>query len=126
MNDERPPDVLGSLPKTRPHRRSAKRGRPTEAAATQPKPAAKPDEPAAQPATARRKPPARSAPRPAAPVRRKSPARPKAPTRRAAPPAKPPAPLIGTAVQAAAELAEIGLSAGARAVREMLSRLPRP
>ena len=34
--------------------------------------------------------------------------------------------VIGTAVQAAAELAEIGLSAGARALRGAVSRLPRP
>ncbi len=34
--------------------------------------------------------------------------------------------LVGTAVQAAAELAEIGLSATARAIREALARLPRP
>jgi hypothetical protein len=34
--------------------------------------------------------------------------------------------ILGTAVQAAAELAEIGLSAGARALRNAVSRLPRP
>jgi hypothetical protein len=33
---------------------------------------------------------------------------------------------MGTAVQAAAELAEIGLQAGTRALRRALSRLPRP
>jgi len=33
---------------------------------------------------------------------------------------------VGTAVQAAAELAEIGLSISARALRNALSRLPRP
>jgi hypothetical protein len=33
---------------------------------------------------------------------------------------------LGTAVQAAAELAEIGLKASARALRGALSRLPRP
>jgi hypothetical protein len=33
---------------------------------------------------------------------------------------------VGTAVQAAAELAEIGLSMSARALRRALSRLPRP
>ncbi len=32
---------------------------------------------------------------------------------------------MGTAVQAAAELAEIGLQAGTRALRGALSRLPR-
>jgi hypothetical protein len=34
--------------------------------------------------------------------------------------------IVGTAVQAAAELAEIGLTFGARAVRNTLSRIPRP
>ena len=34
--------------------------------------------------------------------------------------------ILGTAVQAAAELAEIGLTAGARAIRHAVSRLPRP
>ncbi len=34
--------------------------------------------------------------------------------------------ILGTAVHAAAELAEIGLTAGARALRNALSRLPRP
>jgi hypothetical protein len=33
---------------------------------------------------------------------------------------------VGTAVQAAAELAEIGLSVSARALRGALARLPRP
>jgi hypothetical protein len=33
---------------------------------------------------------------------------------------------LETAVQAAAELAEIGLHAGARALRRAVSRLPRP
>ncbi len=34
--------------------------------------------------------------------------------------------VLGTAVQAAAELAEIGLSATARAIRGAVARLPRP
>jgi hypothetical protein len=34
--------------------------------------------------------------------------------------------ILGTAVHAAAELAEIGLSAGARALRNAVARLPRP
>ncbi len=40
----------------------------------------------------------------------------------------PPSPpdVVGTAVQAAAELAEIGLSVSARALRRAVSRLPRP
>ena len=47
--------------------------------------------------------------------------------RTAAPtPPEPEAGPLGTAVQAAAELAEIGLMASARALRSALSRLPRP
>jgi hypothetical protein len=34
--------------------------------------------------------------------------------------------ILGTAVHAAAELAEIGFSAGARALRNAVARLPRP
>jgi len=34
--------------------------------------------------------------------------------------------IVGTAAQAAAELAEIGLSMSARALRSAVSRLPRP
>jgi hypothetical protein len=34
--------------------------------------------------------------------------------------------LVGTAVQAAVELAEIGFGVGVRALREAVSRLPRP
>jgi hypothetical protein len=34
--------------------------------------------------------------------------------------------VIGTAIQAVAELTEIGLSVTARALRRTLSRLPRP
>jgi hypothetical protein len=34
--------------------------------------------------------------------------------------------VLGTAVQAAAELAEIGISATARALRGAVGRLPRP
>jgi hypothetical protein len=42
-------------------------------------------------------------------------------------PAREPSPgVLETAVQAAAELAEIGLHASARALRRAVSRLPRP
>ncbi|MGI8505632.1 MAG: hypothetical protein ACR2MK_02300 [Solirubrobacteraceae bacterium] len=90
MSDERPPGVLGGLPRTRPHRRSAKR------AAAKPRADAKP-------------------PSPGNPAGRAKPA-PRADT----------ATPVATAVQAAAELAEIGLMASARALRGALSRLPRP
>ena len=63
------------------------------------------------------------------PERLRQPAQPPGvpPMPRAAPPE--PAPnrrILGTAAQAAAEIAEIGLTASARALRNALARLPRP
>jgi cell division septation protein DedD len=139
MSPEPKPGVIGSLPRTRPHRRSAKRAASPAGAppvdsqsAAEPevvKAAAKP-KPAAANATAASKPkrattaaktaakPKRTAPRP----------KPTAPAER--PPASAPADsshgVLETAVQAAAELAEIGLHASARALRRAVSRLPRP
>jgi hypothetical protein len=117
MSDERPDDILGGLPHSRPHRRSAKR----------------PAAPGVQSAEAN--PPPTPTPR-ATPKPRATPTSRATPKPRAEPrvgarpePAPPPAPndgVLGTAVQAAAELAEIGLSASARALRGVLSRLPRP
>ncbi len=136
MSDPRSSDVLGSLPRTRPHRRSQKRPE---------RPPPTTDEPKRPPAA--RKPP-RKPPRGATSLRGKprqpserltQPAQPagaprgsaakakKAPTaapRPAAPRERPD--LVATAVQAAAELAEIGLTVGARALRAAVSRLPRP
>jgi hypothetical protein len=184
MSEDRPSEVLGGLPRTRPHRRSEKRRPPANSEAVQaateavqaaseakpatrakakpkPKPtakraAAKPATPkpaAAKPATpkpAAAKPatPKRATAKPAAPKtasrgRLRQPAQPAgAPSasgaterprsaRREPPPTRKPGPprggeIIGTAVQAAAELAEIGLSVGARAIRRAVSRLPRP
>jgi hypothetical protein len=163
-------EVLGSLPKTRPERRSAKRDRPARAAraaAAAPAkgargakraPAAKPA--AAKPAAAKpgavagTKPaarPAAGAKRPKAPARKtaaraKIGADAKAPARRrttaasgAAKPVPPagyaaprvgrpggPGDLMGTAVQAAGELAEIGATLAGQALRSALRRLPRP
>jgi hypothetical protein len=85
MNEKKSePSVLGALPHSRPHRRSAKRA----------------DRPIAD-----------TAPEPA--------------------PAPPEAErdglhILGTAVQVVAELAEIGLTLGARLLRTAVSRLPRP
>ena len=142
MTDERLPEVLGSLPRTRPHRRSQKR--PTRTA--QPTPATKTgpgrtksavQAAGAQPTdTAQSKPEAKRRPaqRPK-PVRRTPAQRLQQPAQPAGTPSQPrtrkPLPstgvdLVGTAVQAAAELAEIGLSASARALRGAVSRLPRP
>jgi hypothetical protein len=134
-------DVFGSLPNARPQRRSAKRDRaggtakaaapaPAKAKATAAKPkSAKPT--AVKPAAA--KPKAKQGPRATA----------KAKPSAAAPASKiPPAgyatprsdddgvprgvDLVTTAVQAAGELAHIGLAAGGRALKSALERLPRP
>ncbi|HTT27787.1 MAG TPA: hypothetical protein VMG37_05215 [Solirubrobacteraceae bacterium] len=175
MSDERPSDVLGALPRRRPHRRSEKRAAPTPAtergadssapAATQSgagtattkrasgsRPRGARPANGARPATNSR--PAKKAPAQRAPGTRATPSAGNAsanhtaqPRRRAEPlrqPAQPagtpPAParrngtrdhstgrdIVGIAAQAAAELAEIGLSVSARALRNAVGRLPRP
>src|SRR3954447_14151684 len=107
-NDDQPPDVLSSLPRTRPQRRSAKR-----------------DAPAAKPrTTAKPKPRAKAAakPRPKAVPRKIPPAGFQAPEDRGdrSPPGG--VELIGTAIQAAGELAQIGLAIGGQALRSALGR----
>ncbi|HET9315903.1 MAG TPA: hypothetical protein VFQ51_09955 [Vicinamibacteria bacterium] len=164
-------DVFGSLPNTRPQRRSARRDRAkAKPAAAKAKPAAR-ARPAAQAkagigakpdAAAEAKPAARSKPaagakaaaraKPSAAAQAKAGARAKPaaqakPAAKAAPPRAteaqiPPAgyatprggddgvphgaELVTTAVQAAGELAQIGLAAGGRALKSALGRLPRP
>jgi hypothetical protein len=125
-------DVFGSLPNARPQRRSAKRDRAggtAKAAAPAP---AKAKATAAKPKSAK---PAAAKPKPRATAKAKPSA--------AAPASKiPPAgyatprsdddgvprgvDLVTTAVQAAGELAHIGLAAGGRALKSALERLPRP
>ena len=129
MNEERPTDLLSALPRTRPHRRSDKRATPPGGR----KPPA--DKPATRRASSARKAAARKpAPRtssPAATRRLSQPSQPRgipdarrAPKRKPAPAAAPE--LVGTAVQAVGELAEIGLALTARALRNAVSRLPKP
>jgi hypothetical protein len=139
-NGER--DVFGSLPNARPQRRSAKRGQ-AGATAKAPAPApAKAKATAAKPKSAKAT-AAKSKPRAAAKPKSAAKARPAAKPRAAAAPSQIPpagyatprpeddgvprgADLVTTAVQAAGELAQIGLAAGGRALKSALERLPRP
>jgi len=127
-------DVLSSLPRSRPQRRSAKRdGDKTKAPA---RAKAKP-----QGATAKAQRPTPNAqrrkPQAAAKLKAKvaGATRPSAATRRAReesvkpPPAAPAASdrdVVGTALEAAGELARIGLTVGTQIVREATRRIPRP
>jgi hypothetical protein len=167
MSEKRQPSVIGSLPSTRPHRRSGKRAAPATAATT-----AEATVPASAMPAAKPKPAAAAKPRPAStgepgpttarPVRTKPaaartqaadrsrartqaaaraqrgrpsggqdrPGRPPDPARdpsRGAPAPAPASPgALQTALEAAAELTEIGLRASARALRVAVSRLPKP
>jgi hypothetical protein len=126
-------DVFGSLPNTRPQRRSAKRdrgGAKGKPAATQAQTA--PAKPKAG-ASAKAKPAARASAK-AKPAAQAGPA----PSASEIPPAGYATPradddgvprgadLVTTAVRAAGELAHIGLAAGGRALKSALERLPRP
>ena len=137
-------DVFGSLPNTRPQRRSAKRDRAgAKAKAAAPAPAkakataAKPKSAKAGATPGRRRSRSRrttAKARPAAAAARDR----CAPRASQIPPAGYATPradddgvprgahLVTTAVQAAGELAQIGLAAGGRAVKSALGRLPRP
>jgi hypothetical protein len=121
-------EVLSSLPRTRPQRRSSKRAGAGKAAA--PKRASASTKRAAKPrprsagAKAGTKP---TAVRPSAATSRarRPTTRPTPPPRRAAQ-SPSGSELVGTAIEAAAELAQLGLSVSTRAVRGALSRIPRP
>ena len=129
MSEQPPTDLLSALPRTRPHRRSGKRGAPPAGSKPPAPRAPRSAAPATKPARS-----ARAAREPAgrSPERRlRQPAQPggipsarRAPKRKPAPATR--AELVGTAVQAVGELAEIGLALGARALRNAVSRLPRP
>jgi hypothetical protein len=142
MSDERPSQVLGGLPRTRPHRRSEKRAAPagggTTRAAT---PAVRPTAPASSPpsdreavarlASDREAVAAPGATKRSTPssARVRQPAQPPGtPSATSAPRPVPAArlDLLGSAVHVSAELAEIGISAGARALRGVVARLPKP
>jgi hypothetical protein len=143
VSEQRPSDVLGALPRRRPQRRSAKRAAPVETANGNGN--GNPAKPAATKAAARARKPGAAKPAPTGTKPAPPPTTP-GPTgrrpQRLAQPAQPagvPATsharpsdqptgrhLLGTAAQAAAELAEIGLSVSARALRGVVDRLPRP
>jgi hypothetical protein len=108
-------DVLSSLPRSRPERRSAKR----EGAKAKPaRRAAKPKPQAAKP-----KAKVAGATRPSAATRRAREESVKPPP---AAPAPPDRDVVGTALEAAGELARIGLTVGTQIVREATRRIPRP
>ncbi len=135
MSEDRPNDLLSALPRTRPHRRSEKRGaRPgAETAATGPHSAASTGKQAGAatrraPATGR-KTRGRTAAGASKPLRQPAQPRGIPKTRRA--PERKPAPttgaeMVGTAFQAVGELAGLGLALTARALRNAASRFPRP
>jgi hypothetical protein len=135
MSDEHSTDLLSALPRTRPHRRSDKRGARPPGTAAQKAAAPKPQQ--AGPPKPKASSPARGHGASPKPRRRPSnqrlrqPAQPRGiPSARRARERKP-APatgveLVGTAVQAATELAEIGFAVGVRALRNAVGRLPLP
>jgi hypothetical protein len=145
-NDEqREPSVLADLPRARPQMRSNRRGsaKPRKAAPAKPaattkaagavaKAATKPKPAATKPKPAAAKPkPAATKPRKAAPAKPGPTAKTAVPTAKPAEPVAPPRksddqPFVTTALQAAGELAQIGIAVGARAVRNALDRLPKP
>jgi hypothetical protein len=122
--------VLGSLPATRPnrlgrHASAASSSAPT--AVAKPKPVAKPKAAAAKPKARTTAPKtrttARKAAAPATPPRPQAPTPPPPPPPRSGPPSSAPE-LVTTAVQAAGEIAQIGVGLGVRALKRAAKRLP--
>ena len=127
--------MLTSLPRSRPVRRSAKRGERAPAAEPAKKPAAtRAKQPASASAARAAKPAAPTGPAAPAAEPSRTPPRRKVPaagyalpnTRADEPPASAGAELISTAIQAAGELAQIGLTVGRQTLQSMLDRLPKP
>jgi hypothetical protein len=102
MSDKAEATVLGSLPHSRPQRRSAKR-------AARPKQPAEPETPRADPEPEPEQPEPEQLGRPRCP-----------------PSVADGAQLLGTVVEAGVELAEIGLTVAAHTLRIAVSRLPKP
>ncbi len=126
--DDSDREVLTSLPRSRPARRSARRGeRAAGGDGAQTRRGV--DEPAAKAAAAK----AAGATEPDSERPRVPPARKVPPAGYAAPRARPEEPslpaaaeLLSTTIQAAAELAQIGLAVGRQTLQSMLERLPKP
>jgi hypothetical protein len=116
-------EVLSSLPRTRPERRSAKRGARSAAGAAAAKTAAKvtPKAPAGKPKP-RAKPRTTARSQPTAVPPRKIPPAGYAVPKQGSPVSAGGGELVGTAIQAVGELANLGT----RALRDVLGRLPRP
>jgi hypothetical protein len=122
--DAKQSGVLGSLPATRPERLGRPRGE-TPASAPPPAPKAAP----AKRKPAARKPAARA--RKPAPVSAAAPALERLPRMTEMPPARPLGPprgteLVTTAIQAAGELTQIGLTLGGQVLKRAVDRIPRP
>jgi hypothetical protein len=121
-------DVLSSLPRSRPQRRSAKRdsgGASKPTAPAKPKPKTTPKAATKPTPKAATKPKVTGAARPSAATRRvrEDAAKP--------PPRTEPVPsanrdIVATTVQAAGELARIGVAVGTQIVREAARRVPKP
>jgi hypothetical protein len=138
-------EVLTSLPRSRPQRRSSKRaGTPAgeapavptepreakvaataarESAGAKPKPSAKPKAAAKPKPKAAPRPKATAAPRPR-PTPAPAPPREEPAARRVEPPTG--ADVLQSAVRAAGEIAQVGVTIGREAVKGVLRRLPRP
>jgi hypothetical protein len=126
--------VLASLPATRPNRMSSRRRGPATATPAKPAPVAKrkPAARKAKPAAPKIAAVAEATPQRPRPVRSASkglaePAR-KAAAKRAPAPEKAPSgtELVTTVVQAAGELAQVGLSIGGQVLKRAVERLPKP
>jgi hypothetical protein len=125
-------DVMSSLPRTRPQRPSRRRASGGAGGAKRaPRAATKPAAAKTPGARAKR---AAKGPRGASARPKLQGVRASAATKAASnppPPKRPPSPpsgtdLVGTAVQAAGELAQLGLTLGTRALRDAVKRVPRP
>jgi hypothetical protein len=112
-------DVLSSLPRSRPERRSTKRD-----GARASKPKAKPTPKPAAASKPKAKPKVGQATRPSAATRRARAETAKSPKAEQVAPAD--RDIVTTTVQAAGELARIGITLGTQIVREATRRLPKP